>query len=151
MPFNTNLNFEDKETKKLLSKLDFEYFLKQNIEEEKYGKEYIDEMYTSFNDNYKILKQKTKVNRKQFYLYHEGNVRKMFTGGFLTAIFLLDEGRTHRLLDFKEVGLNWAIFNLWSKNYRRKITFEKVWDIIIKTGSLLAIVLSIVKITELFI
>lgn len=29
--------------------------------------------------------------------------------------------------------------------------FEKVWDIIIKTGSLLAIVLSIVKIMEQFI
>ena len=33
----TNLDFEQEDTKKLLSQLDFDFFLKQNIEKEKYN------------------------------------------------------------------------------------------------------------------
>ena len=54
----TKLNFEDKSTKELLSKLDFEYFLKQNFEVEKYSSKNIKELYLS----YQLQKKKLKIS-----------------------------------------------------------------------------------------
>ena len=92
---------------------------------------------------------KSKANKKQFNYYAEGQVRKMFTGGLLPAMFELDEGRKHTLWDFPGIGENWAYFNHWQIYYKRKITREKIWDFIIKTGSILAFLLSVLKIIEL--
>jgi hypothetical protein len=147
----TDLNFEQETTKKLLSKLDFEFFLKQNIEVEKYNQSDVDEIYTSYNSFKKELLARSKGNKKQFNYYTEGQVRKMFTGGLLPAMFELDEGRGHRLCDFPGIGENWAYFNHWQIYYKRKVTREKIWDFIIKTGSILAFVLSFSKIIELII
>jgi hypothetical protein len=146
---NTDLNFEHDTTKKLLSKLDFEFFLKQNIEVEKYKQSDIDEIYTSYNSFKKKLLAKSKTNKKQFNYFAEGQVRKMFTGGLLPAMFELDEGREHTLFDFTGIGEDWAYFNYWQIYYKRKITGEKAWDVIIKTGSILAFFLSISKIVEI--
>lgn len=72
----------------------------------------------------------------------------MFYGALLPSIFGLDESRGYIIIDFKGAGENWAYFKYWQKYQRRKITREKIWNIIIKGGSILAIILSIIKILE---
>ena len=150
MSLKTNLDFENKETKILLSKLDMKYFLLQNSEEEKYSEQNIKIMDSTYADTIKELKIKSKKQSSQFYYYLEGQTRKMFTGGFLPAMFHLDEGRRNTIFDFKEVGKSWALFKMWQTRYKRKITGEKIWSIVIKVGSVLGIILSILKILELF-
>ncbi|MBE7510475.1 MAG: hypothetical protein HS118_09795 [Bacteroidia bacterium] len=144
----TNLDFEQEDTKKLLSQLDFDFFLKQNIEKEKYKQEDIDKIYSSYRQTLTRIKTKAKENKKQFNFYSEGQVRKMFTGGLLPSMFELNENRGHTLIDFPAVGENWAYFSHWQTYQKRKITREKIWNIIIKTGSVLAIILSIIKFLE---
>lgn len=145
----TILNFEDKETKALLAKFDFEFFLKQNIKDEKYDQIDIDEIYASYNNTLKQIKAKAQSNKRQVRLYAEGQVRKMFMGGFLTVIFHLNTSRGYKISDFPATGENWAYFKYWQIYQKRKITKEKIWDIIIKTGSILAISLSFLKLFEL--
>lgn len=144
----TKLNFEDKDTKELLSKLDFDFFLKQNIDEEKYKQEDIEKLYSSYKATLKELKIKYRKQRKQANYFLEGQVRKMFTGGFLPALFHLDEGRTHTIFAFGEVGNDLAYFKLWQIYYKRKVTVKKVWEVVVKTGSVLAIILSLIKLWE---
>jgi len=143
-----NLNFEQDDTKKLLAKLDFEFFLKENISEENYNANDITEIYISYVNTLKEIKVKSKSNHRQFKLYSEGQVRKMFTGGFLPALFGLDESRGHKIFDFQAVGDNWAYFKHWQSYQKRKVNRERIWDIIIKTGSILAIILSAIKFSE---
>lgn len=142
----TTLNFEQDDTKKLLAKLDFEFFLKQNCEEEKCNQDDIDKIYISYQQTLKQIK--AQENKKQFNYFAEGKVRKMFKGELLPALFELDESRRHIILDFSATGENWAYFKLWQKYYKRKVTKEKIWDIVIKTGSVLAIILSVIKFLE---
>jgi hypothetical protein len=146
----TNLNFENDETKKLLCKLDFGYFLRQNFEEENYNQVDIDTIYEVFKTTTEQIKEKAKKDSAQFNLYCESQVRKMFTGGLLTSTFGLDEGRGYTIFDFKGTGENWAYFYHWQKYHKRKVTLNKVWDITIKVGSVLAIVLTIIKLVETF-
>jgi hypothetical protein len=146
----TSLNFEDKDTKELLSKLDFNFFLKQNIEEEKYRQDEVDTLYNSYKDSLKDLKKKYKKDKKQANYFLEGQVRKMFTGGFLPALFHLDEGRQHTIIAFQEIGEDLAYFKLWQDYYKRKVTAKKVWDFVVKVGSVLAIILSLIKLWETF-
>lgn len=145
----TNLNFEDKSTKELLSKLDFEYFLTQNIQSEKYNEEEIKIIYENFTIFNNEIQNKAKKNRKQFFYYSEGQVRKMFTGGLLPAIFELDEGRRLRIVDFPATGENWAYFQYWRKIHKKKIRKEKIWSYVIKIGSILAFILTIFKLYEI--
>jgi len=147
---NTTLNFENDETKKLLCKRDFEFFLKQNIDEEKYNQKEIDTIYEVFNLTETDIKKRASTSKKQFNLYCESQVRKMFTGGLLPSIFELDEGRGYTIFDFKATGENWAYFNYWQKYYRQKVILNKVWEIVVKTGSILAIILTIIKLIETF-
>ncbi|MRT93128.1 hypothetical protein [Ancylomarina sp. 16SWW S1-10-2] len=49
---------------------------------------------------------------------------------------------------FKEVGNDLAHLKLWQDYYRRKVTAKKIWNIVIKTGSILAIILSLIKLWE---
>ncbi len=96
-----------------------------------------------------IIKQvKSKKNKKQFNYYAEGQVRKMFTGGFLPALFELDETRRHTIHNFQGIGDSWAYFAYWQKYQKRKVSKEKVWDVLIKTGSILGILLSIIKLFD---
>lgn len=83
MTMKTELNFKQDTTKKLLSQLGFEFFLKQNIEKGKYKQEDIDEIYSSYRQTLIQINAKTKENKKQFNFYSEGQVRKMFKGGLL--------------------------------------------------------------------
>ena len=61
----TNLDFEQEDTKKLLSQLDFDFFLKQNIEKEKYKQEDIDKIYSSYRQT--LTRIKTKAKEKIMY------------------------------------------------------------------------------------
>lgn len=144
----TDFNFEQDTTKKLLAKLDFEFFLKRNIEVEKYKQSDVDEIYISYNLFKKELLDYSKRNKKQFNYFAEGQVRKMFIGGLLPAMFELDEGKGHALCDFSKIWENWAYFNHWQSYYKRKVTREKIWDFIIKIGSILAFLLSFSKIIK---
>ena len=146
---NTNLNFEDKSTKELLSKLDFEYFLRQNIEIENYNNEDVNKIFSNYKKYKTDLKIKSSQNRKQFYYFTEGQVRKMFTGGLLPAMFELDEGRKHTIFEFEPIGENWAYFDYWKKAYNRKLTREKIWNSVVKTGSILAFILSVLKLYDI--
>lgn len=146
----TNLNFEDEYIKKLLCQIDFEFFLKQNFRESEYSSKDIDDLYEAFHKtNYSIKKQAV-YNKNQFNLYVEGKVRKMFTGGLLPSLFGLNEVRELTIYNFNDVGESFAYFNYWQKYYRKRITLNKIWDIIVKIGSILAIVLTILKCIEVF-
>jgi hypothetical protein len=144
----TNLNFEDKDTKEILSQFEFDFFLKQNIEEEKYNQADIDILYSSYKTTLKDLKLKYKKDRKQANFLLEGQVRKMFTGGFLPALFHLDEVRKFTMSSFKDIGHDLAYFKLWQNYYKRKVIAKKIWDVVVKVGSVLAIILSIIKFLE---
>lgn len=122
----TNLNFEDEYTKKLLCKIDFEFFLKQNFRESEYNSKDIDDLYKAFHKtNFSITKQAAK-NKNQFYIYVEGKVRKMFTGGLLPSLFGLNEIRELTIFNFEDVGECFAYFNYWQKYYRKKIILNKI-------------------------
>lgn len=144
----TDLNFDHDTTRKLLSEFDFGFFLNQNIKKEKYKQEDIDKIHSSFKLTLTQIKVKSKENKKQFNFYSEGQVRKMFVGGFLPSLFELNDNRGHSLLDFSAIGENWAYFNHWQTYQKRKITRDKRWNAIIKSGSVLAIILSIIKLLE---
>jgi hypothetical protein len=60
----TDLNFEHDSTKKLLSQLDFEFFLNQIIEMEKYEQNKVEIIYSSYNQNLKRVKKKGKRKQK---------------------------------------------------------------------------------------
>ncbi len=115
---------------------------------EKYKQADIDSIYEAYKRITAEIKVRSKSNKKQFFFYSEGQVRKMFTGGLLLSHFELDESRGHTILDFPAVGENWAYFDYWQKYQKRKLTKEKIWGFTIKTGSLLAILLSIIKFIE---
>ena len=72
----------------------------------------------------------------------------MFTGGFLPTLFHLDETRQHIFIAFSDIGNNWAYFEFWKKHYQKKVTREQIWDMTVKVGSVLAIVLSLIKLIE---
>ncbi|MFM7022854.1 MAG: hypothetical protein ACKOXB_07735 [Flavobacteriales bacterium] len=144
----TDLNFEDESTKSLLAKLDFEFFLKRNIEEEKYNQASVNEIYQARSKALSEINIKHKENRKQFNLFCEGYVRRMFTGGFLPSTFLLNDLRSFKIIDFSETGRYWAYFEHWQKYQKRKVTKEKLWNFVVKSGSLLGIVLSVIKVIE---
>ncbi len=146
----TDLDFENPETKKLLSKLEFKFFLEQHINNEEYRAIDIEDIYSKYVFTAKLLKEQSKSNKKQFTYFTEGKVRRMFTGGFLPALFELDKSRTHHFLDFSAIGENWAYFDFWQKRYRRKLTKAKLWEFTTKSGSILAIILSIIKLLEHF-
>ena len=144
----SDLSYENYETKKLLCKFDFEFFLTKNLEEEKYAEASINEIYESFKLTKIEIKKNVEKNKNQFNLYCESKVRKMFNGGFLPSTFGLNEQRRYTILHFKETGVNWAYFNHWQKYYKKKIFLEKFWSVTVKVGSILAILLSIDKLIE---
>ena len=71
MHMKTSLNFETDDTKELLAKLDFEFFLKQNILVEKYKEEDIDCIYDAYRRISADIKAKAKSNKRQFNYYAE--------------------------------------------------------------------------------
>ncbi len=146
-----NLDFEDKSTKDLLSKYDMSFFLNQNIDDNDYSDEDISTMRDSFQFYQKDLIEKSKENSEQLFLYVEGQVRKMVTGGSLPSLFNLNETRELRILDFKASGHDWAYFSYWQKHYKRKVRLEQFWEWTTKVGSVLAIILTIFQLYEIII
>lgn len=144
----TDLIFDNADTKKLLTKLDFEYFLQRNIGDEKYPQTSIDLIYASFNRKSVELKERARENRAQLHLYAEGQVRKMFTGGLLTTLFHLNDMRKQTLVDFVAIGDNWAYFNHWQKRHKSMVQRQRAWSLIVPFGSVLAIVLALLKVLE---
>lgn len=144
----TELSFESADTKKLLTKLDFEYFLQHNIGEEKYPRSSIDQIYASFKRKSAELKERSRENHAQLHLFAEGQVRKMFTGGLLTTLFHLNDMRGHTLVDFVGIGDNWAYFNHWQKRHKGMVQRQRAWSLIVPFGSVLAIVLALLKVLE---
>ena len=145
----TILEFDNEETKVLLSKLDFEYYLKLNVEKENYQLSDIDLVYESYRKTLRMIKLKLNKNKKQYNYYLDGQVRKMFLGGFLPAHFELDETKHHILYDFSEIGKDWAFFEFWQNYQKKLIKRKRIWNIIIKSGSILAIILTIIKLFEI--
>jgi hypothetical protein len=143
------LSFEDDSTKRVLSKLDFGFFLNQNIETKSYHELNIEEIHTSFQKTKTDILHQSKRNKKQFYYYSEGQVRKMFIGGLLPTLFGLNDMKEMSIMDFEGIGDNWAYFNFWRKQYRKIERRKKTWDYIIKAGALLGIILSIFKVLEI--
>jgi len=145
----TTLDFEKEDTKNLLAKLDFGFFLEMNINDHTYNRNDIDIIYSEFEKTKQLIKTKSKENKKQYNYFTEVQVRKMFTGGLLPSTFGLNESRGYTIMDFKSTGENWAYFDHWQKYQKHKITKAKIWDFTVKTGSILAIILSIIKFLEL--
>jgi hypothetical protein len=58
LDMKTTLIFEDADTKKLLSQLDFQFFLNRNIDSEKYPQEEIQKIYTSYNQTKSDISKK---------------------------------------------------------------------------------------------
>ena len=143
------LDFEKEATKELLSNYDFEFFLKEDFNQNNYSKENIDSLYKSFNKHDILIKEKRKSNITQYNYYLEGMVRKMYIGGLLPCLFHLNNAKGHTITDFVGFGENWAYFNNWQHYYKRKVTKTKVWDYIVKSGGILAILLSLQKVYEI--
>lgn len=147
----TNLNFEDESTKILLTKYDFGFYLERNIDTNRYKEDDIKIIYDGYKKSISELKVNLKNSKNQNFVFLEGKVRKMFSGGFIPALFELDETRELQIFDFAAVGKDWAYFYMWRRLKKRKITISNVWTWIIKTGSILAIILTILKIIEMLI
>jgi len=136
--------------KEALLQYDFKYFLDKDIEENNYSEEDVRLLYSSYSETLERLKKERMKNPKQYHYWLEGKVRLMFESqGFLPGFFGLDgwtRGRT--CLDFKAFGESWAMFEMWQKYERRKFKRKKAWEYLTKTGALLAIVLTVIKIWE---
>jgi hypothetical protein len=147
-----NLSLND-HYKEALLQYDFKYFLDKDIEENKYSEEDVRLLHSSYTETLERLRKERMRNPKQYHYWLEGKVRLMFEGsGFLPGFFGLDgwtRGRT--ILDFESFGENGAMFTLWQKYERRKFKRRKVWEYLTKTGALLAIILTVIKIWEMVI
>src|SRR6185437_2250457 len=132
---NPNLNFEKQETKNLLARYDFKYFLQKNIEENNYQPDQIKVLFDSHTNAIAEMKTKYLKNRRQYNYFCEGQVRKMFKDGLLTSHLNLDGTREFSIIDFHGYGENWAFFEHWKKFQNRKVTSEKIWKIVTRIGS----------------
>jgi len=144
----TDLNFEDSTTKRMLSKYDFKFFLMENIQRQKYNQAEVDLIFSSYSSTKSDIRTHSAKNRKQFYYLSEGEVRKMFSDGLLPSLFGLNDIRELQIIDFSAIGDNWAYFDLWKRCFRRENRRSKIWDTIIKVGSVLGILLSIITLLE---
>ena len=138
------------EEKELYSKLDFKYFLVQNIKNEKICHENI----KLINEGYEITQKKIeaakKKNKYQYHLFIEGYVRKMHSGGMLACHFNLSEARSISIIEFKDYGENWAYFEAWAK--REKITRRRkiIWKRVVEIGALLGFMLAANQLIHIF-
>ena len=134
------------EIRELYINYDFRYFIKKHMKSSNDFKK-VEIIYKQHSEK---LIAELKLNKKQFLYRIDGAVRKMHSGGFLPSIFELDETRKLTIFDTPEIGEYWACFELWRKFERRKFTKKKFSKSIIFWGSVLAYVLTIIKIIEYF-
>jgi hypothetical protein len=75
----------------------------------------------------------------------------MFEGGMLQSLFEINSDiKDHTILDFKQYGIQWAYFEAWQKHERIKHAKAKAWELIVKGGTFLAYLLSVIKLIEIF-
>ncbi|WP_017732420.1 hypothetical protein [Nafulsella turpanensis] len=140
----------DQQNKDLLLDYDFGYFLHKDFEENNYSQEDIKAIYDTYRQSKKRVGEQIQKTKKQALLYLEGQVRLMFTGGLLPALFRIDGvTKEQSILHFSGYGENWAYFELWQKHRLKERNRKKAWDSIVKGGAVLAYILSFLKIMEL--
>lgn len=138
------------EEKELYSKLDFKYFLSQNIIRENINPENVALIYVGYNKTIDLIKSSRKTNKAQFHLFIEGYVRKMHSGGMLGSHFNLSEVREFTILRFEDYGENWAYFEVWAKRERYLRIRKLIWKRIVEFGAILGFVLAAFNIYKTF-
>lgn len=150
MPLGKIIDLDD-HTRDLYSKYDFRYFLDRHIDQNTYGSKDLEALHAAYSKVKSDLKRELKENRRQSLYALDGMIRKAHSGGLLPSLFNLDESRgTGDFTNFEEIGKNWAYFEIWSRAERKKIFRKNLWDVMVKTGALLGILLAIIKIVEIF-
>ncbi|HEX8575630.1 MAG TPA: hypothetical protein VF677_04980 [Flavobacterium sp.] len=143
MDFNTSV-------KDLILDYDFKYFLTKHIEDEHsdYSNQDIEKLYQAYDLNKEKLKQQIRNNKKQASFYIENQVRKMWSGGMLPDLFQLSENRGWWIIDFPAFGNDLAYLTAWQEHQKSLQWKKKTWDLAVKTGTVLAYLLSISKLIE---
>ncbi len=139
------------EEKELYSKLDFKYFLEQNIKTQNVNSENINLIHKGYQDTLEKIVNAKKKNKTQFHLFIEGYVRKMHSGGMLPSHFNLSEARSFSIIRYEDYGENWAYFEMWAKRERVLRRRKCVWKRIVEVGALLGFLLTVIHIYETFI
>ncbi len=140
----------DDATRELYTKYDYGFFLERHFEQHTYPDEAMEAIQSSFKEAKKQLKEKLKKNKTQMLFHIDGRVRGMHASGILPMRFELGKQRSGSILNFKGEGESWAYFDLWQRYEKRKIFRKRFWDTLVKTGALLGILLSIIKVIEEF-
>ena len=133
-----------------IAKRDFAYFLDKNISENRYSEESLTILLEARNKAKRDLLIQVQRNKKQALFFLDGEVRKMVHGGMLPAHFNMADHLKFSITDFESYGNDWALFEIWQKYEKKKIRYRKSWDITIKVGSVLGIILSLIKVFEVF-
>lgn len=137
----------DEPTRKFYSKGDYEFFLKHHLK--KSSVDNLKMLYKGHDDMMARLSKQIKLNKKQQLLLVESYIRKMHSGGLLPNVFNLTKSIHYKTIDLYAEGENMEYFKIWQKYQKRKYLKKNIWNNIIKIGSLLGFVLSIIKILEL--
>ena len=138
------------EEKELYSKLDFKYFLSQNIIRENISHENAELIKKGYEATIKSIRNARRENIAQFHLFIEGYVRKMHSDGMLGSHFNLSEVREFTILRFEDYGENWAYFEVWAKREKALRIRKLIWKRIVEFGAILGFVLAAFNIYKAF-
>jgi len=138
------------EEKELYSKLDFKFFLDQNIKRENLSSENLKLIEKGYIKTIELINVARDENKAQFHLFIEGYVRKMHAGGMLGSHFNLSEARDFKILRFEDYGENWAYFEAWAKRERFIRRRKNVWKRIVEIGAVLGFILAAIHLYEMF-
>jgi hypothetical protein len=134
------------EMRELYVNYDFRYFLQKHLKTE----DDFQKIKGDFERYRNELLSDLKTNKKQFLHQIDGSVRKMHSGGLLPSLFQLDETRKLTIFPESEIAKDWASFEIWKKYEKRKILKKKISKMIIFIGSILAYILTVLKLIEYF-
>ncbi|WP_223653147.1 hypothetical protein [Hymenobacter psoromatis] len=140
----------DDATRRLYCRYDYAYFVRRNLAENDYTKSEVQEMHDGRLAKLKELQRAIKNNKKQALHSIEGGIRKMHSGGHLPSHFELNEMRSYGILDFAGCGESWAYFEVWRKYERWRLFWKDFWNVVMKVGACLGIVLTVLKVIEAF-
>lgn len=147
----TELKFENNDTKELLTKCNFVFFMQRIIEKHEYTKDELLAYDNEYKNTMTYLNDLLKINKYQYNLYIESQVSRSFSNGYLPCIFnLIPQMSDFDITDFKGTGVERAYFEVWQKFYKNKLTFRKLHKWYVNIGTLLAIILTAIKIIEAY-
>lgn len=138
------------EERELYSKLDFKYFLDQNIRRTKVSMENIVLINNGYAKTVELINKSKKENKTQFHLFIEGYVRKMHSGGMLGSHFNLSESREFSILRHEDYGENWAYFEVWAKREKTLRIRKLIWKRVVEIGAIIGFILAAIHLYELF-